>query len=343
VEKSVLSEREQLILRKIVDAYVESATPVGSRTIARQMDLELSPATIRNTMMDLEEKGFLAQPHASAGRVPTDLGYRAYVNSLMEPEALTSQEEDWIDEQLEANSSDLSSLLDQAARLLAGACHQLGVVLAPSFDKGILTGIEFARLSDSRVLLILRVKDGLVRTVLLDVSSRLDFDTLANTASKLNECLVGLSLEEIRATLAERSKEWAFKSEEIVMRLIALGPSVFHFGEPSALYLGGTTHIVSQPEFQSPDRLKPLFEILEDRSSLSVLLEERRAFGGVHITIGRENPAGPLAATSIVTCTYSRGAMSGALGIIGPTRMSYRRVVGILQHVVRRIDCRLSA
>ena len=127
------------------------------------------------------------------------------------------------------------------------------------------------------------------------------------------------------------------------MRLIAHGPSVFHIGEPSALYLGGTTNMVDQPEFQSPDRLKPLFEMLEDRTSLSNLLEERRSFGGVHITIGHENPAGPLAATSIVTCTFSRGAMAGALGIIGPTRMPYQRVVGILQHVVRRIDEQLSA
>ena len=339
----MLSEREQLILKKIIEAYVDTATPVGSRFVARRLNYDLSPATIRNTMMDLEERGFLAQPHASAGRIPTDTAYRSYVDALMEPDLLTSQEEDWIDEQLAAYSRDLAGLLDQAARLLAGACHQLGVVLSPSFDKGILTGIEFAKLSDQRVLLVLRIKDGLVRTVLLDLSTSLDPEALADTARRLNEYLVGLSLEEIRATLAERSREWSFRDDEIVMRLVALGPSVFHFGEPSALYLGGTTHIVDQPEFQSPDRLKPLFEMIEDRTSLSNLLEERRAFGGVHITIGRENPAGPLAATSIVTCTYSRGAMAGALGIIGPTRMPYRRVVGILQYVVRRIDDRLSA
>lgn len=339
----MLSEREQLILREVVDAYVGTAAPVGSRTIARHIGLELSPATIRNTMMDLEEQGLLAQPHASAGRVPTDLGYRAYVDTLLEPDPITAEEEDWIEEKLEASARDLSQLLDQAARLLAGACHQLGVVLAPSLDKAILTGVEFARLSEQRVLVVLRVKDGLVRTVLLDVSARLSPEALAETASRLNECLVGLTLEEVRSSLAERCQAWAFRDDEIVMRLIALQSNLFSLGEPSALYVGGTVNIITQPEFQSPDRLKPLFEVLEDRSSLSTLLEERRAFGGVHITIGRENPAGPLAATSIITCNYSHGALSGALGIIGPTRMSYRRVVGILQHVVRRIDSRLSA
>jgi heat-inducible transcriptional repressor len=200
----VLSEREQLILREVVDAYVGTAAPVGSRTISRHIGLELSPATIRNTMMDLEEQGLLAQPHASAGRVPTDLGYRAYVDTILEPDPITPEEEDWIEEKLESSARDLSQLLDQAARLLAGACHQLGVVLAPSLDGAILTGVEFARLSEQRVLLVLRVRDGLVRTVLLDVSARLSPEALAETAAHLNECLVGLTLAEIRGSNAAR-------------------------------------------------------------------------------------------------------------------------------------------
>jgi heat-inducible transcriptional repressor len=322
---------------------VESALPVGSRTVARRIDLGLSPATIRNTMMDLEEQGLLGHPHTSAGRIPTDLGYRAYVDDLMEPEPMTAAEESWIGEQLASGPRDLASLLEQAARLLGTASHQLGLVLGPAFSRGILTGLEFVRVSGQRVLVILRVRDGLVRTVLIELATQLDPDALARVAQSLNEYLVGLTLEEICATLAERARSWSFRDEEIVTRIVDLGPQLFGLGESSVLYVGGTKNIVSQPEFQAPDRIRQILEVLEDRPSLSTLMEERLGHGGVHITIGRENPAGPLRSTSIVTCVYPAGALCGAIGVIGPTRMPYRRVVGILQQVVGQIGRHLSS
>lgn len=346
----MLTDREQSILKEIVDSYVETAIPVGSRTVAQRLGMRLSPATIRNTMMDLEERGLIDQPHTSAGRVPTDLGYRAYVDGLMEPGELSEVEGQWIEGQFASAPSDLAGLLDQAARLLAGASHQLGLVLTPSFDQGVLEGIELVRVSPHRVLVLLRVQQGLARTVVLDIASGLDNEWLARTAARLNERLVGLTVGQIRRSLAERVRADDFENDEVVLKLLASGGSWFSGNEDdgATLYVGGTTNIVSQPEFQIPERMLGIMALVEERTALLRLLAQRQSpdassGSGVRITIGHENPAGPLASTSIVTCAYSSGAISGMLGIIGPTRMPYHRIVGILHRVGLQIDRRFSA
>ena len=214
-------------------------------------------------------------------------------------------------------------------------------MLIPSFDQGVLEGVELVRVSPHRVLVVLRVQEGLVRTVVLDVATTLDAEWLSRTAARLNDRLVGLTLGEIRLSLAERLDAGDLRDDEVVLKLLAAAPAWLNDGEagnPAALYVGGTANMVSQPEFQLPDRLLGLMSLVEERVSLSRLLNQRRLPGGVQITIGRENPAGPLEVTSIVTCTYSRGSISGMLGILGPTRMPYHRVVGILHHVGRQID-----
>lgn len=336
-------ERDHIVLREVVNSHVETAAPVASRTVAERLDIGLSAATIRNTMMDLEQRGFLTQPHASSGRIPTDLGYRTYVDELMEPAEVPDEDLAWIDARFDDTSGDMMSVLSEAARLLGGACHQLGLVLAPSLDGAVLTGLEFVRMSSHRVLVVLKVKDGFVQTVLLDVSANIEPDALAVTALRLNECLVGLTLEEIRRTIAERSREWSFGAEEIVTRLVARGPSLFRIAGNSVLYVGGTTHIVNQPEFQSQETLGHLLDMIEERSSLCEFLKKRSTGLGVQISIGRENPTGPLEAASVVTLGYARGGLTGALGIIGPTRMPYARVAGVLNSMVRHLGSRFDA
>jgi heat-inducible transcriptional repressor len=260
----------------------------------------------------------------------------------MEPESVSPEESEWIDDQLETAAGDLASFLSQAARLLGGACMELGLVLAPFLDQGVLTGLELVRLSSSRVMIVLRVRNGVVRTVLLDLTTALDADTLARTAARLNACLAGLTLNEIRLTLADRLNTDAFRNDEIVARLIGYGPSLFRFAGESLLYVGGAGNMASQPEFRSPETLEWLLRMIEERSDLSTLLEDRRSRSGVHITIGKEN-SGPLSATSIVTIRYAQGDLSGTLGVMGPTRMKYRRVVGVLQQVAGRFHSRLIA
>ncbi len=335
--------RDHIVLREVVNSHVETAAPVASRTVAERLDIGLSAATIRNTMMDLEQKGLLTQPHASAGRIPTDKGYRTYVDELMDPDEAFDEDLAWIDARLNEAPADMMSVLSEAARLLGGASHQLGLVLAPSLDSAVLTGLEFVRMSSHRVLVVLKVRDGFVQTVLLDVSANIEPDALARTALRLNECLVGLTLEEIQRTLAARSREWSFGGDEIVTRLVDRGPSLFRFAGPSVLYVGGTTHIVNQPEFQSQETLGHLLDLIEERSSLCELLKKRSTGLGVQISIGRENPSGPLESVSVVTLGYSRGGLTGALGIIGPTRMPYARVTGVLKNVMRHLGSRFDA
>jgi heat-inducible transcriptional repressor len=339
----VLSERQRLILQHIIDLHVETAAPVGSKALAARLPLGLSPASIRNTMMELEERGYLGHPHTSAGRVPTDLAYRTWVDEWLEPEPLAEADIERIEAALAASAGDLSELLDRAARLIGGACRQLGIVHSPGLGQSVLESIEFIRAGDQRVLVALRVRDGLVKTVLLDVITSLDATTLARTASRLNESLVGLTLDDIQATLVDRAKAWSFADEEIVTRLIALGPGLFHFGDASALYVRGTGEIAAQPEFQSPEKLRELLRLIEERPGLSPLLEARRARPGMNITIGHENPTGPLAVTSIVTLTWTDGPLTGTIGVIGPTRMPYPRIAGMLREVAGRLDRRRSA
>jgi len=339
----MLNERDRLILSQVIDQYIETAAPVGSQSLARGRSIGLSAASIRGIMMDLEERGYLGHPHTSAGRVPTDKAYRAWVDEWLEPNVLAEPEIEWIESALGDTPAELSSLLEQAARLLGGACHQVGMAMAPSIGASILAAIEFVRVDDTRVLMLLRLSEGAVRTVMLDVSSRLDSDALAATASRLNEYLAGLSLNEISATLAERAKSWVIRNEEIVTRLIKLGPDLVNLGEPSALYVRGTGELAAQPEFQSPERLRDLLHLMEERPGLSALLSGRRARPGIEITIGRENPTGPLTATSIVTFTWSHGVAAGTVGVIGPTRMHYPRILALLSGMARQIDRRLSA
>lgn len=339
----MLNERDRLILSQVLDMYIETATPVGSQALARGRTIGLSAASIRGIMMDLEERGYLDQPHTSAGRVPTDKAYRAWVDEWLTPNVLNEPEIEWMETALHDTPAELSSLLEQAARLLGGACHQVGMAMAPSIGSSVLTGIEFVRVDDTRVLMLLRLREGAVRTVMLDVSSRLESDALAATAARLNEYLAGLTLNEISATLAERARSWSFRDEEIVTRLIALGPGLVNLGEPSALYVRGTGELAAQPEFQSPERLRDLLHLMEERPGLSAILSDRRARPGIEITIGRENPTGPLTATSIVTFTWSHGATAGTVGVIGPTRMHYPRVLALLSGMARQIDRRLTA
>ncbi|HEX7878977.1 MAG TPA: heat-inducible transcriptional repressor HrcA [Candidatus Eisenbacteria bacterium] len=339
----MLSERDRLILSHIINQHVETAAPVGSQVLARGPAIGLSPASIRGIMMDLEERGYLGQPHTSAGRVPTDKAYRAWVDGWLEPTPLDEPELERIESAFEGTPAELSSLLEQAARLLGGACRQVGVALAPEIGHAVLAGIEFTRVAEGRVLMILRLRGNAVRTVLLDVSSRLESEALAATAARLNEYLAGLTLAEISATLVERSRSWPIRDEEIVTRLVALGPGLLNLGEPSALYVRGTGELAAQPEFQSPERLREILALIEERPGLSALLSERRARPGIEITIGRENPSGPLTRASIVTFTWSHGALSGTVGVIGPTRMPYPRVLALLSGIAGGIDRRLSA
>ena len=328
-----LTDRESMVLGLVVRSFIETAGPIGSKFLVDRYSMSLSSASIRNTMSDLEQLGYLGHPHTSAGRVPTDLGYRQFVDKLMEPLPLSQQEELLLKEQLEQAIQDPLVVLRECSRLLGQLSNLLAVVLSPRLATGVLERLELVPLSSSRVMFVISLKGRLVKTVVLEVSSQLTRDKLDHVVRLLNERLAGLTLEEIRETYALRMNDVRDEPTGIVK--LVLSSSKTFFAEPAEgrVSLAGTQNIMVQPEFLSePEELKKLVSMLEDANFVVHLLEEESEQSGrANVRIGSENSAGKIDKYSIVTANYKLGNIVGTLGIIGPKRMNYAKVVSLVE------------
>ncbi len=334
-----LSERERHVLEAVVRTYVETAEPAGSRTVVRRFELGVSPATVRNTMSDLEDKGYLFHPHASAGRVPTDLAYRLFVNHLMQPAGLTELEKQRIASELDGvGTSAVERLVRQATRALGLLSQELGIAAAPRLQEAVLERLDLARVSSRKVLLVAQIRSGVVRTVYVDLPCEVPEDTLVTLTLLLNERLAGLTLQEIRETVSDRIRDAAPgddpAAEEILNIFMQSGPDIFDWAEmdEADIHLGNTSVLAAQPEFTSGERLKGLLELTERRDLLADVLGGRRHSAGLQITIGAENPTEELSDFTLVTAEYRVGGMKGVIGVIGPTRMPYEKVIAIVEH-----------
>ncbi len=336
-----LTERERQVIEAVIHAFVETAEPAGSRTIAKRYNLGVSAATIRNTMSDLEEKGYLYHPHTSAGRVPTDQAYRVYVDSLMEPTVPTPTQTDRIRRELHGGANAIESLLEKAAEVLGVLTQELGIAVAPSFDNAVLERLELVQASTERLLMVLVLSGGAARTIFLEVSNELPPAALASVQLVLNERLSGLTLREIRTTLRERLSDVSAEREasELLNIFVEEADQLFEIGasEGSALVLGSTQMLVDQPEFHSSEQMRNLMELTEQRDVLRRALLARRS-PGISVTIGGENLDPKLAKLTIITCTYQCGPFAGMIGVIGPTRMPYRKVVTMVEHTSRLLS-----
>ena len=328
-----LTDRESLVLGLVVRSFIETAGPVGSKFLVDKYSMDLSSASIRNTMSELEQLGYLGHPHTSAGRVPTDLGYRQFVNELMEPTPLSKLEEQLLKEQIEFASQDPLIVLKECSRLLGQLSNLLGVVLSPRLSTGVLERLEIVPLSSSRVMFVISLKGRLIKTVVLEVTSQLTREELDYVVRLLNERLTGLTLEEIRKTYAMRLKDVKEESTGIVKLVLASAKTFFSEPAEGRVSLAGTQNIMVQPEFLSePQELKKLVEMLEDANFIVHLLEEEgEKSGRASVRIGRENNAGKVEKYSIVRANYKIGGVVGTLGIIGPKRMDYAKVVSLVE------------
>lgn len=334
-----LSERERRVLDAVVRTYVETAEPAGSRTVTRRFELGVSPATVRNTMSDLEEKGYLTHPHTSAGRVPTDLAYRVFVDRLMEPTALTREERHALRAELvKPGSSEVERLVRRATRALGLLSQELGVAAAPRLDSAVLERLDLVRVSSTKVLLVAQIRSGLARTLYVDLSTEVPDDTLVTITHVLNERLAGLTLGEIRETVSERMRdahpEPDEAAEEILNVFMQSGADLFDWPEVegSVIHLGHTSVLATQPEFTSGERLKGLIELTEQRDLFAAVLGNRPHPGGLQITIGGENVRDELRDFTLVTAEYRVGTLKGVIGVIGPTRMAYEKVIAIVDY-----------
>lgn len=342
-----LSERERDVLAAVVRAYVETAEPAGSRTLARRFELGVSPATIRNTMADLEAKGYLAHPHTSAGRVPTDSAYRFFVDQIVQPQALTARERAAIERQVWSQVSGVERIIESAARALGLLVSELGVGVVPRLENAVLEKLDLIHVTSNKVLMVATVRSGIVRTLYVDLPVEVPADTLATLAALLNERLAGLSFSDIHRTMAVRLRDSGVDphTTEVLNIFIESGEEVFGApGSPSgdSVVLGQTSVLASQPEFATGEQLKGLLELTEQRELLADVLGKRASSGGLSVTIGGEHLSDELAGFTLVTSEYEVGGLKGVIGVMGPTRMPYEKVISIVNHTSSLVTRMLS-
>jgi len=336
-----LSERERLVLEAVVETYVETAEPAASRTIAKRSGLGVSAATIRNTMSDLEEKGYLFQAHTSAGRIPTDRAYRAYVDALTPAAGVRAAfptEARAIREELVSHPPAIEGILRCAANVLGVLTQELGVAARPSINDAILERLDLIPGARDRLLLVLTLRGGSVKTIFVDVRTRIADEVAAKVALILNERLAGLPLREVRQSVAERLRDASPEpeSDELLNIFVQEADDLFAFTGETDVMLGSARLLADQPEFASNEQMRSLITLTDRRDVLAQALQ-RRSDAGLTITIGSEHRDPGLKAFTLVTASYRSGPLSGVIGVIGPTRMPYEKIIALVDHTSRLI------
>jgi heat-inducible transcriptional repressor len=334
-------------LEAVIQSFVESAEPAGSRAISRRYGLGVSPATIRNTMSDLEAKGYLFHPHTSAGRVPTDKAYRAYVDGLMRVRPLASSDRAKLEEELRATGGTIETILRRAAQTLGVLTQELGVALGPSLDRTVLERLDLVRVASDKLVLVMMLRGGAVRTVFVEVRGEIVDNALTEVALVLNERLSGLTLAQIKGSLAERLRDAARTPHvhDVLNIFVTEGEQLIDAalsgGEPAVL-LGQASVLAEQPEFSTGEGMRRLMELTETRQRLADVLRHRDSRPGITITIGAENTDPMFGQMTVVTAEYRTAALSGVIGVIGPTRMPYEKVVSVVTHTSRLVTALLD-
>lgn len=334
-----LDDRKNKVLQAVIEDYVATAEPVGSRTIARRYHLGVSPATIRNEMSDLEDLGYLQQPHTSAGRIPSDRGYRYYVDCLMENQAVSSTDQEAIRRTFERKIREIDTLVRETARLLSDTTHLTAVMSGPQIKKAHFQELRLVPLGGDKAVLVYITDSGFVENQVLELPVEVTMLELQRVSETLNEQLKGQPVEALsRAAIRTLQQELRKYGALFEQALMFLEPKL-DAGEKHRLYLGGTTHILTQPEFRDIDKVRGLLELLEDEKSITELLEASSADERPVIQIGEEIKLRELQDCSIVSATYRLGGeVIGKVGVIGPKRMEYARVVSIMNAVTRELE-----
>jgi len=285
----MLTERYRKVLQAIVMDYIQTAQPVGSRVVSKKYNMGLSPATIRNVMSDLEEMGFLVQPHTSAGRVPTDRAFRFYVDSIINMRKLTQSERDRIEKSLQQASFDLNEIMKRASHVLSLLSKQTGVVLAPRFGSKIFKRIEFIKLREKRILVIIVSKTGEVQNKIIEADEEMNQDELDKYNRYLTEIMGGLSLAEAKRRILEELKKEKVLFDNLAYRALQLSRKALEEEEEGALYIDGKTNIMQSPEFADMDKMRGLLEAFEEKTKIVKLLDKALSAQGIQIFIGAEN------------------------------------------------------
>lgn len=337
-----LNERERTILRSIIYSFIQTATPVGSRYISKRHGLDLSPATVRNVMSDLEFLGYIDHPHTSAGRIPTDKGYRFYVDSLIELETLSEQDRTAIQSQIHG-SADPDEVLKETSKILGTISHQLGIVSTPRVSAGVFDKLELVSVSASKVMVIISIRSGLVKTIMMEVHSEIPKIKLEEVSRILNERLSGLTLRQVRRTFRDRVRDMQNEETGLIRLFVESVDKVFDEARnKDKVHIGGTQSLLSQPEFNSADNFRGIIELLDNEDIIVHILEKKEfGEGNISVSIGSENQEEKMRELSVVTSQYAAGDVSGTVGIIGAKRMDYSKMIPLVDYMAKLISMAL--
>ncbi len=327
-----LTGRDQEILRATIVCYIRTATPVGSRTLTKSSELGLSPATIRNVMADLEEMGFLAQPHTSSGRVPTERAYRYYVDYLLDAAPGLSGKEGLAALRL-TPSDDVKDTLHEVSRLLSLLSNYTGVVVTPRFSSLRFKRVEFVRLGGRSLLAIFVTEDGFIQHRKVDMDEEPSVEQLRLIAEELNTRFRGQDLRTIRTILIEEMREHKRQYDQLMDQVINAAQGALNH-QPDDLFVEGKANILDLPEFADVAKMKALFKTFEEKYMMMTLVDKGLDSHGVQVFIGSENAVLGVNDLSLVLANYRCGGQTyGTLGVLGPTRMEYARVIPLVDHV----------
>lgn len=334
-----LDERKIKILNAIIQTYLETGEPVGSRTISRFTDLKLSSATIRNEMSDLEEMGYILQPHTSAGRIPSDKGYRFYVDNLMK---VKSEEVVRQNEMMVQKVDKLEQVLKQVVKLLATNTNYASLITAPQSQKNKLKFIQLTRVNEEQILAVMMLEGNIIKNKILTVDELVEEEEVVKLNLLLNTYLQGLSLQEINMELLQTMKRQAQGHRKIISDLIDTIVEAIQEEDDTEIYTSGTTNLLKYPELADREKAGQLLYTLEEKQGLNELItaggnDENKH--GIQVYIGSESPVQSMKDCSIVTATYElEEGVQGTIGIIGPKRMDYKKVVNNLETVMTQLD-----
>ena len=334
-----LSERKVKILQAIIRNYLETGEPVGSRTISKYTDLNLSSATIRNEMSDLEEMGYILQPHTSAGRIPSDKGYRLYVDTMMEQKDREIEE---MKEVMVQKEDKMDQLLKQVAKLLAVNTNYASMITTPTIHTNKLKFIQLSRVDVNQLLAVVVVEGNVIKNNIIHTAEELDDETLLKLNILLNTHLNGLALEEINLGMISSLKQQAGIHSEIVADVIDAIAESIHAEEDLEVYTSGANNIFRYPELADQQKASSIINTFEEKQLLTELVQENLSDDnntGIQVYIGDETPIQSMKDCSVVTATYELGeGMRGTIGIIGPKRMDYDKVIGTLKTITHQLD-----
>ncbi len=336
----VLDDRGAQVLRLVVEDYIETAEPVGSRTISKRMSQALSPATIRNIMADLEETGYLCQPHTSAGRIPTGAGFRYYVNYLLARQQLARSDRDLLHRVGEAEVAGADDVVRNASRLLSTLSRHACVVVVSRFSHQALRSISLLRAASDKILLVAVLQGGWVQHRLIDDEPGLTTDELEKINAYLNDMAVGLTLPQLRVKILNEMRREKARYDSLMRRALLLGSKAIADSLPGEVYIEGRANILEQPEFvEDVQKLKRILHAFEEKGTILRLLDSALESDAIQVSIGSENPVEELPEISVVSSGYHQGESAmGSIGLIGPVRMDYSRVIPLVEYTARLLS-----